>query len=171
MRGHGGHGHQGHGSWGPWSWGWARGGPRHWHCRPGAFDTPFDDSPLAGIFINFELPIYTQDGDTGEELPTTTEPTAPPAEDDQDDVATDENIIRIDTRQFSPEDIRVSFSGGQLEVVASRQDADGEVTLRRSCRLRRGSRVTARLRADGYLYIRAEEPREEGVQVEVEGRQ
>ena len=147
-------------------------GPRRWHCRPGAFDRPFDDTPLVAMFLNFDLPIYSRDGDTGEDVPPATGavPSAPPQQEPEREAeeAAETNTIRIDTRRFSPEDIRVSFSGGQLRVTAVHTDEDGEeVSLNRSAALRAGSKVTARLGADGFLYIRAEEPADRSVPVEL----
>ena len=125
------------------------------------------------IFLNFDLPIYSRDGDTGEDVPppaTGAEPSAPSQQEPEraGEEAAETNIVRIDTRRFSPEDIRVSFSGGQLRVTAVHTDENGEeVTLNRSAALRPGSKVTARLGADGFLYIRAEEPADRSVHVEV----
>ena len=154
-------------------------GPRRWHSRPGAFDAPFDDALLVAMFLNFDLPVFSRDGDTGEDVPppppaaADAAPSAPAEEPEQPETA-ETNIIRIDTRRFSPEDIRVSFSEGQLRVTAVHKDENGEeVTLRRSAALRTGSKVTAKLGADGFLYIRAEERATAGVNVEVveEGEQ
>ena len=164
MRGRGGFGPCGRGRVGPWGWGPLGAGPRRWSCRPGAFDAPFDDRLLVAMFLNFDLPVFSRDGDTGEEVPP---PSAPEPEETAE---TETNIIRIDTRRFRPEDIRVSFAGGLLRVTAERADDSGEqTTLTRSAALRPGSKVTAKLAADGYLYIRAEGPAERTVPVTLDG--
>ena len=126
------------------------------------------------MFLNFDLPIYSRDGDTGEDVPPAaaapSAPSAPQEEQTQEQEnteATEANIIRIDTRRFSPDDIRVSFSEGQLRVTAVHTDETGEeVTLRRTAALRPGSKVVAKLGADGFLYIKSEEPAERDVNVE-----
>ncbi|KAF0294546.1 hypothetical protein FJT64_007792 [Amphibalanus amphitrite] len=150
---------------GPWGWGPFGTGPRRWSSRPGAFDAPFDDRLLVAMLLNFDLPDFSRDGDTGEEVP----PSAPEPEPEPETTESETNTIRIDTRRFNPEDIRVSFSEGELRVSAAHTDDSGEqVTLTRSATLRPGSKVTARLAADGFLYIRAEEPTERDVPVQVE---
>lgn len=133
-------------------WGAAPGGPRRWHCRRDTFQTPFDDALLADIFVNFVFPFATRDDETGEMVPDANGAGANQAQTEEN--ASEEGSILIDTRQFAPEDIRVRFTRGQLEVKAVRVSEEGtETTLRRSLPVPVGAKVSARLRADGHLCI------------------